>query len=56
MVSHTSDADDLQKLFPYMQGQIFESFEDPPNRQKLANRHEKHNLFVRPLREASCVV
>ena len=39
-----------------MQGQIFDIFEHPQNRQKLANRHDEHNLYARPLRQALCVI
>ena len=35
-----------------MQDQIFDIFENQQIRQKLANRHDEHNLYARPLRQA----
>ena len=39
-----------------MQDQNFDIFEDPPYRQKFANRHDEHNLYARPLRQAPRVI
>ena len=56
MALHRSYADEWPTLYPYKQDQFSEIFDDPRNRQKLSNRHDKHSLYTRPLRDVPCLI